>query len=158
MQALIRGFTFLVASTAFAACGGPPSGPSPAGPLVLTAQASKTSLARGETATITFTLQNVSKASVHIDSPDACVLLPFVFDRRAGKEIDDYGGGAIACAQVVTSFDLAPGASRTLEVTVRAGEGAGPYIPLAPGEYWVYSKLHDAKYTLQSTPITIVVS
>jgi hypothetical protein len=157
MQRLIRGLMLLVASAAFAMCGGSPAGPSPEGALRLTAQADRTVLSRGETAVITFTLRNASKDSARIDSPDACILVPFVFDRRAGKLVDDLGGGAIACAQVVTSFELAPGDIRTLEVSVRAGAGAGPFVPLPPGEYWIYARLHDDRYALQSTPVTIAV-
>jgi intracellular proteinase inhibitor BsuPI len=138
------------------ACGGPPTSPSE-GPLALTAQASKTTLAAGESATIVFTLTNTSSHAVQITLPDSCLLLPVVVDRHDGREVDQ-GGGGIGCAQVISGIVLQPGESRSLTVEVRAADGDGPYIPLrAAGEYWIYAKMHDSVYRLQSAPIIITV-
>lgn len=156
MRVFIRLLAVFVMLPLAASCGSAPTSPTE-GPLALTGQASRTTLAIGESAVVVFTLTNVSNRVVQISLPDTCLMLPVVVDRRDGREVDQ-GGGGLACAQVTSGLLLQPGESRSLNIEVRAGDGLGPFVSLrASGEYWIYAKMHDSVYRVQSPPIVITV-
>ncbi len=137
---------------AIAACGASPTSPASAGPLQMTASATKTTLSAGESTIVTFTLRNLTKQSVRIDLPDSCLVQPHVLDTTTGKELSGFG---FVCATVVTTVTLAPEEVRNIAYPLRAGDAAGS---LRAGTYHVHATLNDRVYQTTSEPITITVN
>ena len=136
------------------ACGDAPSAPSPATAVRLLAQISPSTIARGETATITFRLENVSSTDVELTFPSSCQILPYI----SFRDTVTYPSGGWGCATVITKLALPAGGSVTREVLVRAADAAAtPVVALAPGEYVAYAKIDAYSYPMTSPMIPFTV-
>jgi hypothetical protein len=148
----LTGFAVLTGS--LVACGDTPPAPSPAPAVRLLAQVSPSTIARGETATITFRLENVSSSDVELTFPDSCQIMPYI----SLRDTVIYPSGSWGCATVITKLALPAGGSVTREVPVRAAEAAGyPVVALAPGEYVAYAKIDAYSYATTSSMVPFTV-
>jgi hypothetical protein len=138
------------------ACGASPTAPSADGPFRLTVSASRSVIPAGETATITFRLQNVGSGPQTLHFGDACQLMPYVAN-GLGLIVYPQGGGW-GCATVITSLTLAPGEVKTEEVHVgSAAQGPDRYVQLGAGQYSAYAKVPSSEYRLQSEALRFTV-
>ncbi len=145
-----------VACLVVVACGGSPSTPSQPGSLRLTGSITRTVIAAGGTATITFELRNSTSNSVTLNFPDTCQLMPYITSSY-GLIVYPEGGGWV-CATVITSLTLKPGEAKTLDVAVRAAATASyPDVALGPGSYRAYARVPASQNALQSDPIGFTV-
>ena len=146
-------FTLLTGS--LIACADTPSAPSPAPDVRLLAQISPSTIAAGETATITFRLENVTTNDVELTFSSSCQISPYISLRGA---VTYPSGGGWVCAAVITKLALPAGGSVTREVFVRAADAAEyPVVALAPGEYVAYAKLDASSNPVASPMIPFTV-
>ena len=146
----------LAAAAAMTACANP-NKPSADGPVRLRGAITQTIINRGETATLTFRLENVSQNPVTLNFSSSCQIMPYIADRRTSQIVHPAGGGWV-CLTVLTQLELAAGASRAVDVQVRAADvAAQPFVALAPGEYEAYAKIDASPYKLQSASVTFTV-
>jgi hypothetical protein len=137
----IPGIVAMLIPLLLTACGSTPTLPSQQDPLRLDAQITQTRLAPGDTATVTFTLRNVSSQAITLGFSSSCQILPYVTDRRTQQIVHPRGGGWV-CLTVVTGLTLAPGESSTQQVQVRAANAAThPFVALPPGQYETYAQI-----------------
>ncbi len=148
---------FALACAAFAACGSAsPTGPSEQGSLRLTARISRGVIPAGETATLTFQLENPGKDAVTLTFASACQISPYIVD--ASGAIVYPKGGSWACAAVITDLTVPAGGSKSQEVQVRAAaDASSPYVALAPGEYSAYARVRSYSVKLESAPVRFTV-
>jgi hypothetical protein len=148
----LTAFAFLTGSVL--ACGDTPSAPSPATAVRLLAQISPSTIARGESATISFRLENVSSNDVELTFPSSCQILPYI----SLRDTVTYPSGGWGCATVITKLALPAGGSVTRDVPVRAADAAAyPVVALAPGEYVAYAKIDAFSYPMTSPMISFTV-
>jgi hypothetical protein len=148
------GFTAVVV---LAACGGAsPSSPSPSpSGLRLTATISQTILQQGEIATLTFRLENTGSSAVKVQFPSACQITTYIAT-ESGTVVYP-GGGAWACAQIVTALSLGPGEAKTEQLRIRGGlSDMSSVYGLPAGRYVAYARI-DGSYVLQSAPVPFTV-
>jgi hypothetical protein len=129
--------------------------------LRLDAQISQTRLAAGDSATIMFTLRNVSSRTITLGFGSSCQILPYVTDRRTQQIVHPHGGGWV-CLTVVTSLVLAPGESSTREVQVQAADASTyPFVALPRSDYETYAQLDayldDTVFRLRSASLQFSV-
>ncbi len=74
----IPGIVAMLIPLVLSACGSTPTSPSQQGPLRLDAQITQTRLAPDDTATVTFTLRNVSSETITLRFSSSCQILPYV--------------------------------------------------------------------------------
>ena len=143
------------AIAALTACGSDMVGPQ-TGPLRLEASVARATLQAGDTTRVTFRLRNVSTGAVALSFPTACQILPYI--TTPTNQMVYPGGGAWGCLDVVTSFTLAPGATRELSVLVRAAaEPSAPAVSLVPGTYVAFARLENAQFRLRSPSLSLRV-
>jgi hypothetical protein len=148
----LTAFAFLTGSVL--ACGDTPSAPSPATAVRLLAQISPSTIARGESATISFRLENVSSNDVELTFPSSCQILPYI----SLRDTVTYPSGGWGCATVITKLALPAGGSVTRDVPVRAADAAAyPVVALAPGEYVAYATIDAYSYPMTSPMIPFTV-
>jgi hypothetical protein len=153
----IPGIVAMLIPLVLSACGSTPTSPSQQGPLRLDAQITQTRLAPDDTATVTFTLRNVSSETITLRFSSSCQILPYVTDRRT-QQIVHPGGGGWVCATVVTGLTLAPGESSTQQIQLRAANAATyPFVALPPGAYETYAEIDayrdNSRFSLRSTSV-----
>ncbi len=123
---------FAVACVELVGCGGSPAGPSPQDSLRLTASITQSVIPAGQTATLTFRLQNLGSNPVTLHFSDSCQVLPYVSDTSG---VVYPKGASWACGAVVTSLTLQPGGSHTQDLKVAAGMTSQETVaPLSPGD------------------------
>lgn len=153
---IVMRMLFAAACAVLVACSGSPTSPSQQGPLRLTAEITRIVIPSGETATITFRLQNLGARTLTLNFSDGCQLLPYI--ANASGVIVYPGGGGWGCTLALTSLTLPPGGAKTVDVQVRAGAQATyGYVALVAGEYSAYAKLKNEVYPLQSDPVRFTV-
>jgi hypothetical protein len=151
-QVLLAAFLVLLATAD--ACSDTPTTPAEATPIRLLAEISQPVLSRGESATITFRLENVSANEIRLSFSSSCQLTPYILERDTSRVV--LGGGA--CLTVITNLVLPPGGSVTREVQVRAAEvSASSAVLLGPGQYVSYARLEDFSYKLTSPVVSLTV-
>jgi len=144
-------------SLVLAACNGTsPSSPSDSSSaLRLTASISQTILQPGDIATLTFRLENAGPETVSLQFPSACQVSPYI--ERPPATVVYPGGGQWACAQVLTSLTLAPGASKVEELRVSGGiSEMSSVLGLPPGDYAAFARIEGAA-TMQSEKVAFAV-
>jgi hypothetical protein len=145
-----------VACAAFVACGASPTSPSQQGPLRLTASITRSVIPAGETATITFRLENLGSKNVTLNFADSCRLMPYIAS-SFGLIVYPQGGDWV-CATVITSLTLRPAESQTREVKVGGvGQALDSYVPLGAGDYSAYARVPSNEHKLQSDPVRFTV-
>jgi hypothetical protein len=155
LKSSFRLIAFALLTGSIIACGDTPSAPSPAPAVRLLAQISPSTIAAGETATITFLLENVSSNDVELTFPSSCQISPYISLR--GTVTYPSGGGWV-CLTVITKLAVPAGGSVTREVLVRAADAAEyPVVALAPGDYVAYAKLDASSPPLASPMIPFKV-
>lgn len=134
------------------------TGPTDQGPLRLVATISQAPVPPGETATITFRLENVSMGDIRFTFNSSCQILPYITDPRSGLAVYPAGGNW-ACATVITELTLRAGGSVQQEVKVRAADGAVTpnVVALPAGAYEAYARIDDLAFRLKSDPITFTL-
>lgn len=137
------------------ACGGVVTGPSQQGPLRLTGAITSSVVRAGETATITFKLENLGSDKIELTWSDGCWFQPYI--ANASGSIVFPEGGQYVCTQVISTVTLQPGGSETRTIQLRAGNTTGPYVGLGAGEYSAYGKLQSYSHKLQSDPVRFTV-
>jgi hypothetical protein len=146
----------VLSSLAVAACSNPTS-PADSGPVRLQGTITQSTIARGDTATITFRLENTTTTSIVLNFNSGCTVLPYITDRQSGQVVHPSGGGW-GCTAVLTSLELPSGGTKTVDVVVRAAETAAPtLVALKPGRYDAYATLEDTNYKLRSEAIVFTV-
>ncbi|HEV8345898.1 MAG TPA: BsuPI-related putative proteinase inhibitor [Vicinamibacterales bacterium] len=146
----------LLTAAAMTACSNP-NNPSSDGPVRLRSGINQAIVNRGEAATLSFRLENVSQNPVTLNFGSSCHILPYITDRQTAKIVHPAGGGW-ACLTVLTQLELAPGAVETVEVQVRAADVAAyPFVALAPGEYEAYATVEASQYKRRSASVTFTV-
>jgi hypothetical protein len=148
----------MLCASALAGCKlGDQTTPSDDEPLRITTTITQSTIPRGETATITFRLENISPVDIRLFFNSSCQLLPYISDSKAGFVVYPAGGNW-ACAQVITELTLKPGGAVTQEVRVRAPEnGAVPGVSLSPGDYETFARLDDLAFRIRSVPLRFTV-
>ena len=143
-------------SLAFAACANP-SSPAENGPVRLRGAISQSTIARGDTATMTFRLENITTTNVVLNFTSGCNILPYINDRPSGQVVYPSGGGW-GCTAALTSLELRAGGAKTVDVVVRAADAASSgSVALKPGQYDAYATLEDTNYRLRSATISFTV-
>jgi hypothetical protein len=138
------------------ACSSPTS-PAENGPVRLRGDITQSTIARGDSATITFRLENTTTSSIVLNFNSGCTVLAYITDRQSGQVVYPSGGGW-GCTAVLTSLELPPGSTRTVDVVVRAADTAAPtLVALEPGRYDAYATLEDTNYKLRSGAIAFTV-
>ncbi len=132
------------------------SGPSQQGPLRLTTRSSRTTISPGQTATVTYQLENLSTLTITLHFADGCQILPYI--AKASGEIVYPGGGGWGCTLALSSLTLPAGGSKTLDVTVgAASEGPYPYVSLSPGSYSAYATVRSGELSLTSASVLFTI-
>ncbi len=133
------------------------TGPSDEGPLRLVT-ISQATVPPGETATITFRLENVSMGDIRFTFNSSCQILPYITDPRSGLVMYPAGGNW-ACATVITELTLRAGGSVQQEVKVRAADGTlvPNVVALPAGTYEVHARLDDLAFRLKSEPMSFTL-
>jgi intracellular proteinase inhibitor BsuPI len=146
----------VLTSLVFTACTNP-SSPAANGPVRLRGDISQSTIARGDTATITFRLENITTTTVVLNFTSGCNILPYINDRQSGQVVYPSGGGW-GCTAALTSFELPAGGTKTVDVVVRATDTTSSgSVALKPGRYDAYATLEDTNYGLRSATISFTV-
>ncbi len=154
--AVVGGLLPLAFAIAFASCSGSPSGPSEQGGLRLTGSITRSVVPAGETATLTFRLENLGSTPVTLNFTDSCQLNLYVTD-ASGATVYPPGGHWV-CATVLTSLTLAPGQTERRDLKVGGyGQALDSYLPLGVGEYSAYVQVPSTTHKLQSDPVRFTV-
>ena len=150
LNSSFRLVAFALLTGALVGCDDTPSAPSPAPAVRLLAQISRSTIAAGENATITFRLENVTTNDVELTFSSSCQISPYISQRGTVRYPS---GGGWGCLAIPTTLALPAGGSVTREVLVRAADAAEyPVVALAPGEYLAYAKL-DASSNPVASPM-----
>lgn len=111
--------------------------------LRLTAEISTPTVNVGQTALLTFRLQNLTAESVTLSFGGGCQIVPFI-ETAAGVVVNP-PNGSYACLAVITKLELAPHGERAITQEVRGGVpqiAIYTSVPLPPGDYRAYAILH----------------
>ncbi len=138
------------------ACGASPSAPDQPDALRLTASIDRTVIPPGETATITYKLENPGSSAVKLTFPDSCQISPYI-SSSFGLIVYPQGGDWV-CATVLTELSIPAHGSKTMDVQVRAGGQASyPYVALGQGQYRAYARVKSSTQTLTSKTVSFTV-
>jgi hypothetical protein len=112
----------------------------------------------GETTTITVSITNTLDEEVQLSFPTSCQALVFI--RTTAGRLATPEDGRFECAAVPTLLTLAPGATKSYNVTWGGGTqfgpaGSSPRVPA--GSYFASAELRADNYLAIAFPITIVV-
>jgi hypothetical protein len=112
----------------------------------------------GENTTITVSLTNTLEEEVQLAFPTSCQALVFI--RNTSGRVMTPENGTYECAAVPSLLTIAPGATKTYNVTWGGGiefgpAGSSPRVP--PGSYFASAELRADNYIAIAFPITIVV-
>jgi hypothetical protein len=130
------------AAVAVAACDYDAS-PSRTSPVGFTASIDRSVIPAGETAVVTFRLENRTSDALVLRFSSACQILPFI--RESGTNRTVYPDSGWVCAQALSTLELAPGEVVSREVTVEAGvTTAAGVVPLGPGSYIAVATLGES--------------
>jgi hypothetical protein len=133
------------------------TGPSDPEDLRLTATIVPSTVAPGQLATITFTLENTGDETVNLTFNTGCQVLPYIRVRTTNVIVYPTGGDW-TCTVVITQLSLHPGGSVQRVVRVRAPNTPGDAdVVLAPGEYQTFARLDDIRVRIQAEPVAFVV-
>jgi Intracellular proteinase inhibitor len=144
----------LIATTACDSATGPSSDNED---LRLTVTVVPSTVAPGQIATITFTLENTGDETVNLTFNTGCQVLPYIRVRTTNVIIYPTGGDW-SCTAVITQLSLHPGGSVQRVVRVRAPSTPGDAeVILPPGEYQTFARLDDIRVRIQAEPVAFVV-
>lgn len=133
------------------------TGPSEDEDLRLTVQISSPTVAPGQSATITITLQNAGEETVNLTFNSGCQMLPYI-RASSTNQILYPTSGDWTCTLVLTQLSLRAGATMQRVIRVRAPETPGDTdASLPPGEYQVFARLDDTRFRLQADPVSFVI-
>jgi hypothetical protein len=133
------------------------TGPSDPEDLRLTATIVPSTVAPGQLATITFTLENTGDETVNLTFNTGCQVLPYIRVRTTNVIVYPTGGDW-ACTVVITQLSLHPGGSVQRVVRVREPNTPGDAdVVLPPGEYQTFARLDDIRVRIQAEPVAFVV-
>lgn len=155
-RAGFRCLAMLVVCAWFEACSRGSVSPSPGDPLRLTGSISQAVLGRGQTASLTFRLENHGAVAVTLSFPTGCQILPFV---RGGQDqrIVYPSGGTWGCTTALTHLILAPGEASVQTTSIVAADAAGGVASaLPPGDYEAYATV--TAYDFQSRSESVLFS
>jgi hypothetical protein len=142
----------LLLAAAFAACDQVPTAPSDGNGLLLTAAVNPTVIERGQTGTLTLSLQNQTSRDIELSFGSSCQVMPYIAVRGTGEIVYPTGGGWV-CLTVMTGLTVPAGGSVTRVTELIAAETAPhPYAALPPGEYAAYARIDSTTHKLQSEP------
>lgn len=134
--------------------------------IVLTLDAFPREISPGDTARIVATLTNTNSRAVTLHFSSGCQILYYV-ENAAGEVVEPEGGGWV-CAAVLTSIELAAGASHTRvfswtgqRVRYDPATWQPLHEPIPSGEYRTYAALDgvvgDRRLNLRTPPIALVL-
>ena len=147
----------LVVCVWLGACSRNPASPSPGDPLRLTGSISQAVLAPGQTASLTFRLENHGTEVVTLSFSTGCQILPFVRDRKA-QQIVYPSDGAWFCTHAVTQLILAPGEAAVRATSIVAADTArSPVLGLPPGDYDAYATITSSTFQSRSESVLFSV-
>lgn len=155
MKPFVRSVSIILLSIA-SACAATPTSPVQTGPVSLTAQIDRATLAPGATAVVTFRLANASSDAVTLDFGSSCQVVPYIAKRPDNDVVYPPGGGW-GCLTVITHMTLAPHSVTVTELRVRAGETAQGIVGLQAGEYVFFARLDDSVFKLESERVSLTV-
>jgi hypothetical protein len=139
------------------ACSRNPAAPSAPDPLRLTGSISQAVLAPGQTASLTFRLENRGSEVVTLRFPTGCQILPFVRERQ-NQRIVYPSGGSWGCTQALTQLILPPGAVAMRTVSIIAADAAGGAASgLPPGDYDAYATVTASDFESRSESVLFSV-
>jgi Intracellular proteinase inhibitor len=125
--------------------------------LRLTVTVVPSTVAPGQIATITFTLENTGDETVNLTFNSGCQILPYIRVRTTNVIIYPTGGNW-ACTLVVTQLSLHPGGSVQRVVRARAPNTPGDAdVVLPPGDYQTFARLDDIRVRIETEPTALVV-
>jgi len=139
-----------------AACASNPAMPQQTGPVRLSAHLDRTQIGAGQTATVTFRLQNTTASPITLDFSSGCQLMPFAV-KRPSNEVVYPEGGSWACTMALTELTLPANGEELRQVIVTTSDGSSPRIALPRGEYEFYARVESRQYTLESNRVTLTV-
>ncbi len=156
-DALVHLALVILTCGTLAACGGnSPASPSSQGGLRLAGSTTRTVIPAGQTATITFRLQNDGSDTVTLNFSDGCQLNTYV--AKVSGEVVYPPGGNWVCTLALTSLTLRPGESTSQDVRVASWNSSlDAYTPLKAGDYLAYAKVTSRERSLQSDPVRFTV-
>lgn len=129
--------------------------------LRLTAAISTPTVGIGQTALLTFRLQNLTADSVALTFGSSCQIVPFI-ETTAGVVVDP-PNGSYGCLTVITKLELPPHGERSITQEVRGGVpqiAVYTSVPLPLGDYRAYAILdpnNTRRLELRSEPISFSV-
>ena len=142
----------LLPTSISAGCGGSPSSPSDQTTLTLTASITSSVVRAGETAMLTFRLQNTGSTQMSLTFADGCQILPYIDDGQTGQTV--YPDGGWGCTLAITHLVLPPGGEKTVSVSVGAAGSTTPVSASLPaGTYVAYAELKHSTYPLRSKSV-----
>jgi len=142
---------------AAAACGASPTGPGQRDGLRLTGRITDSTIAPGNTAVLTFTLENLSPRATTLTFGSSCQVMPYITSRQTGDFVYPPHGGW-GCLTVMTQLELAGFGSVVKDVQIKAAATADyPYVALPPGTYLAYARLEQGPNSIQSDPVAFTV-
>lgn len=111
------------------------------GGLRLEIDVERTTIALGDSGTLTMRLRNPTAEAVRLTFGSSCQIMPYI--ENAAGAVQYPGGGAWGCAAMITSLDVPAGGAVTRTLLVRgvpAADGVrGSSLP--PGRYRAYALL-----------------
>jgi Intracellular proteinase inhibitor len=161
LQAAISSFGLFLALCAVlnatAACDSATGPSSDNEDLRLTVTVVPSTVAPGQIATITFTLENTGDETVNLTFNTGCQVLPYIRVRTTNVIIYPTGGDW-SCTAVITQLSLHPGGSIQRVVRVRAPNTPGDAdAVLPPGEYQTFARLDDIRVRIEAEPVAFVI-
>ncbi len=129
------------------------------GQLRLDVEIADNSIELGDSLALTMRLRNLSDESVRLGFGSSCQMMPYV--ETAGGETVHPGGGAWACAAVLTQLDVPARGEvvRTIHVRSAASDTGTLRSPLRRGRYRAYAELESSmnRQALRATAIEFEV-
>lgn len=112
-------------------------------------------LGPGDSATISFRLENAGAETITLTFPSSCQITPFI--RARGTVVYPLGGSWI-CSTVLTRLTLRPGEAAAQSVNVRAAPVASyPDLAVRPDDYAAYATVESNEVTLRSADVSFAV-
>lgn len=126
--------------------------------LTLGAAVSSSSLAAGQSDTITITLTNTTPVAVTLHFTSGCQILPYITDTQ-GNVLLPSGGGWM-CTAALSQRSLAPHEAQTARFVWTGSTKFDAELPLSTlpsGTYYVSATLHasEAQLTTALLPVTL---
>lgn len=129
--------------------------------LRLTAAISSQTVRIGQTAVLTFRLENLTADSVALTFGSGCQIVPFI-ETSAGVVVNP-PNGSYGCHTAITKLEIPPHGERAITQEVHGGApqiAILTSVPLNPGDYRAYAILdpnNDRGLKLRSGPIRFTV-